>query len=326
MKSEIYPHRLKIGTATVSAEIPGGNSSVFKGHLLDGTALAIKEYKGDKQRIERMLSREEKAINFLRGHGMREIPEILEVRTDLGLIVYRWIEGNAPLANHEAMSAIIKMNCALADIHKNGGIFDNAIDAIFSVSEISNQILTRIQQFHVSYPTTRIRVLCDQLNERLRSCISSKSQNSEFIQHTLSVSDLGTHNIISSESVYNFIDFEFFGLDSIHKLVGDFLLHPRNEFKETEMLRFMESISKISNWDSIELNKVMPLLTLKWALIAYGRTFREAKLEATGEIIEEQIKKSNGSLYLDYFDSLRLAEGQDRFVTFRSFKGSIGQS
>ena len=326
MKSEIYPHRLKIGTATVSEEIPGGNSSVFKGHLPDGTALAIKEYKGDKQRIERMLSREEKAINFLRGYGMRDIPEILEVRTDLGLIVYRWIEGNAPLANHEAMSAIIKMNCALADIHKNGGIFDNAIDAVFSVPEISNQILTRIQQFHVSYPTTRIRVLCDQLNERLRSCISSKSQNSEFTQHTLSVSDLGTHNIISSESVYNFIDFEFFGLDSIHKLVGDFLLHPRNEFKETEMLWFMESISKISNWDSIELNKVMPLLTLKWAVIAYGRTFREAQLEATGEITEEQIKKSNGSLYLDYFDSLRLAEGQDRFVTFRSFTGSIGQS
>ena len=102
-------------------------------------------------------------------------------------------------------------------------------------------------------------------------------------------------------------------------------MHPRNEFKEAEMLRFMESISKISNWDSIELNKVMPLLTLKWAVIAYGRTFREAKLEATGEISEEQIKKSNGSLYLDYFDSLRLAEVQDRFVTFRSFKGSISQ-
>ena len=254
---------------------------------------------------------------------MRDIPEILEVRTDLGLIVYRWIEGSAPLADHEAMSAIIKMNDALADIHKNGGIFNNAIDAAFSLPEISNQILTRIQQFHVSYPTASIRLLCDQLNERLRSCISNQSQNSELLQRTLSVSDLGTHNIISLGNVYNFIDFEFFGLDSIHKLVGDFLLHPRNEFNEAEMLRFMESISKISNWDSIELNKVMPLLTLKWAVIAFGRTFREAKLEATGEISEEQIKKSNGSLYLDYFDSLRLAEVQDRFVTFRSFKGSI---
>jgi tRNA A-37 threonylcarbamoyl transferase component Bud32 len=272
-----------------------------------------------------MLSREEKAINFLRGHEMRDIPEILEVRTDLGLIVYRWIEGNTPLANHEAMSAIIKMNNTLSEIHKKGGIFDNAIDAVFSVPEISNQILTRIQHFQVSYPTGSMRVLCDQLNERLRSCISNRSQISEFTQHTLSVSDLGTHNIISSGSVYNFIDFEFFGLDSIHKLVGDFLLHPRNEFKEAEMLRFMESISKISNWDSIELYKVMPLLTLKWAVIAYGRTFREAKLEATGEISEEEIKKSNGSLYLDYFDSLRHAEGQDRFITFRSFEGKISQ-
>jgi tRNA A-37 threonylcarbamoyl transferase component Bud32 len=322
----MYPHLLKIGTATVSAEISGGNSSVFRGHLPDGTALAIKEYKGDKQRIERMLSREEKAITFLRGHGMPDIPEILEVRTDLGLIVYRWIDGNAPLANHEAMSAIIKMNNALSDIHKNGGIFDSAIDAVFSASEIRNQILTRIQQFKVSYPATSMRVLCDQLNERLRNCIRNQSQDSQFTQHTLSLSDLGTHNMICSGKVYNFIDFEFFGLDSIHKLVGDFLLHPRNEFRETEMLRFIESISKISNWDPIELNKVMPLLTLKWAVIAYGRTFREAKFEATGEITEEQIKKSNGSLYLDYFDSLTFTKGQDRFVTFRSFKGSISQS
>lgn len=326
MKSEIYPHLLKIGTATVSAEITGGNSSVFKVFLLDGTALAIKEYKGDKRRIERMLSREEKSIAFLRGHGIRNIPEIMEVRTDLGLIVYRWIEGIAPLANHEAMSAIINMHDAFEEIHNRGEIFDNAIDAVFSVAEISNQISTRIQQFQLSYPTANITVLCDQLNERLRSCNTKQSQNTAFIQRTLSVSDLGTHNMICSGNAYNFIDFEFFGLDSINKLVGDFLLHPRNEFKEAEILLFMDSVSKISNWNSIELNQVLPLLTLKWAVIAYGRSFREAKFEATGEISKEQIKKSNGSLYLDYFDSLRLAERQDRFVTFRSFKGKISQS
>ena len=326
MKSEIYPHQLRIGTATVSAEITGGNSSVFKGFLVDGTALAIKEYKGDEQRIERMLSREEKTIAFLRGHGIRNIPEIMEVRTDLGLIVYRWIEGNTPLANHEAMSAIINMHGALEEIQNNGGIFDNAIDAAFSLPEISDQISTRIQQFQMTYPTVNISVLCDQLNERLNSCNTKQSQNAGFIQRTLSVSDLGTHNMICSGSTYNFFDFEFFGVDSINKLVGDFLLHPRNEFKEAEMLWFMESVSKISNWDSIELNQVLPLLTLKWAVIAYGRSFREAKLEAASEISKEQIKKSNGTRYLDYFDSLRLTEGQDRFVTFRSFEGKISQS
>lgn len=326
MKSKIYPHRLKIGTATVTAEISGGNSSVFKGYLVDGTPLAIKEYKGDRQRIDRMLSREEKTIAFLREHGIQNIPEILEVRDDLGLIVYRWIEGNPPLANNEAMNAIIDMHDALEQIHNNGGIFDNAIDAAFSVSEIIDQISARIQQFPLFYPTVSMRVFCDQLNELLNSCKTEQFQDRAFIKRTLSLSDLGTHNMICSGSAYSFIDFEFFGVDSIDKLVGDFLLHPRNEFNETEMLLFMESVSKISNWDSIELNQVLPVLTLKWAVIAYGRSFREAKFETMGDISNELIKKSNGSLYLGYFDSLRHAEGQDRFITFRAFAGKISQS
>jgi hypothetical protein len=326
MKSKIYPHRLKIGKAIVTAEIPGGNSSVFKGFLVDGTPLAIKEYKGDRQRIDRMLTREEKTIAFLRGHGIRNIPEILEVRDDLGLIVYRWIEGNTPLANHEAMNAIIDMHDSLEKIHNNGGIFDNAIDAAFSVSEISDQISARIRQFLLFYPTVSMRVLCDQLHELLHSCKTEQFQDHAFIQRTLSLSDLGTHNMLCSSSTYSFIDFEFFGVDSINKLVGDFLLHPRNEFNETEMLLFMESVSKISNWDSIELNQVLPVLTLKWAVIAYGRSFREAEFETKGEISDELIKKSNGSLYLGYFDTLRHAVGQDRFITFRSFEGKISQS
>ncbi len=326
MKSKIYSHPLKIGAVTITAEIPGGNSSVFKGYLLDGTPIAIKEYKGDRQRIERMLSREEKSIAFLRGNGIRNIPEIMEARGDLGLIVYKWIEGDPPSSNHETMNAIIDMLDALDEIHNNGEVFENAIDAAFSLTEISDQISARIQQFPLAYPTLSISVLCDQLIARLHSCNIEQSHTSGFIQRTLSVSDLGTHNMINSGNTYNFIDFEFFGVDSINKLVGDFLLHPKNEFNETEMLLFMESVSKNLNWDLIELSQVLPLLTLKWAVIAFGRSFREAQFETTGEISNELIKKSNGSLYLDYFDSLRHANGQDRFITFRSFEGKMSQS
>ena len=88
----------------------------------------------------------------------------------------------------------------------------------------------------------------------------------------------------------------------------------------------MESVSKISNWDSIELNQVLPVLTLKWAVIAFGRSFREAKFETTGEISNELIKESTGSMYLGYFDSLRHTEGQSRLITFRAFVGKISQS
>jgi hypothetical protein len=325
MKGEDFLHRLAIGVPEISQEIFGGNSSVFMGHLPDGTELAIKKYKGNQQRIERMLSREERAVTFLRENALKNVPEILEVRGDLGLIVYRWIEGSAPLADHDSMGAIIDMCRALQEIHNRGLSFDNAIDAAFSLSEIDSQVSTRIQQFEETYSSVDVKILCERLRDLLSLCTNGKNLDTNFTLHTFSVSDLGTHNIIHSGNDYNFIDFEFFGLDSINKLVGDFLLHPRNEFSEFEISRFIEAISQRSPWDPSELIEVLPLLTLKWAVIAFGRTFRESVLAATGSITEREIAESKGSKYLEYFDMLRFADGKDSFRTFGSFKGKIAK-
>ena len=326
MKSEIYPYKLKIGTPTISESIAGGNSQVLKGLLSDGTVIAIKEYEGSKQRIESMLSREQKAIAFLQENGLKNIPEILEIRSDLGLIVFRWIEGSMPLANHETMSSILKMYGDLKEIYDDGLFFDNAIDAAFSISEIHTQILNRIQHFDVTYPSPEVKVLCSQITERLNLCLVNQVKGHTFHQKTFSLSDLGTHNIIFSGSSYAFIDFEFFGVDSVNKLVGDFLLHPRNEFKEDDISRFTHFVSKISDWEMIELNKVMPLLALKWATIAYGRTFNQVGRKVLKEISEELIKESKGTLYLEYFDSLLRGKSRDTFVTFRTFEDRVRKS
>ena len=325
MKSENFLYRLEIGVPEISLEISGGNSSVFKGRLPSGTELAIKKYRGDQLRIERMLSREQRAITFLRENGLTNIPEILEVRGDLGLIVYRWIEGEAPLADHDSMSSMINLCGELREIHNQGSSFDNAIDAAFSLSEIVSQVSIRIQQFEDTYSSVDVKLLCERLKSKLYLCTTEKDRDADFTGHTFSVSDLGTHNIICSGSNYNFIDFEFFGLDSINKLVGDFLLHPKNEFAEAESSRFIEAISQMSQWDSTELFEVLPLLTLKGAVIAFGRTFRESVLEATGSITGRQITESKGSQYLDYFDMLRRTAGKDSFRTFGSFEGKIAK-
>ena len=325
MKSENFLYRLEIGVPEISLEISGGNSSVFKGRLPSGTELAIKKYRGDQLRIERMLSREQRAITFLRDNGLTNIPEILEVRGDLGLIVYRWIDGGVPLADHDSMSSMINMCGVLNEIHNQGLSFANAIDAAFSLSEIVSQVSTRIQQFENAYSSVDVKMLCERLKNKLYLCTNEKDCDTDFTQHTFSVSDLGTHNIIYSSSNYNFIDFEFFGLDSINKLVGDFLLHPRNEFAEAESSRFIEAISQMSQWNSEELFEVLPLLTLKWAVIAFGRTFRESVFETTGSITERQITESKGSQYLGYFDMLKLTDGEDSFRTFGSFIGKIAK-
>jgi len=163
MKSKSFLLRLEIGVPEISQEIAGGNSSVFKGLLSNGTELAIKKYRGDQLRIERMLLREQQAITFLRENGLKNIPEILEVRGDLGLIVYRWIEGSTPLADQDSMSAIINMCGALYEIHNQGLSFDNAIDAAFSLSEIESQISSRIQQFTDTYSSVGVKILCERL-------------------------------------------------------------------------------------------------------------------------------------------------------------------
>ena len=96
MSFETFKFKLDAGIPAISEQIKGGNSSVYKAQLPNGMTIAIKEYVGDKFRIERMLSREGASITFLRNFGIENIPEIIEIQYESGLIVYRWIDGKEP--------------------------------------------------------------------------------------------------------------------------------------------------------------------------------------------------------------------------------------
>jgi tRNA A-37 threonylcarbamoyl transferase component Bud32 len=325
MKNEDYSSQLGIGKVSISKELLGGNSSVLKGVLNDGTVVAIKKYKGDHERVSRMLSREHEAVTFLHKNGVLNIPELLEVRPDLGLIVFRWIEGTTPPANHESMNAIIDMSTVLDEMYVCGSRFENAIDAGFSGGEIESQILNRTQQMQASYPFEWIDDVCIQINERLGKFGSDLRKSQVFHRRTFSFSDLGTHNIIYSENRFNFIDFEFFGIDSVNKLVGDFLLHPRNDFNQFEITRFIDISTKIFKWSFEELKEFLPILALKWAVIAYGRTLRELRLEFGDDLPKQKIMKSKGALYLEYFDFLWSSKNIDVFTTFRAFEGKVNR-
>jgi hypothetical protein len=325
MKNEDHLSQLRIGKVSITKELLGGNSSVLKGVLNDGTLVAIKKYKGDHERVSRMLSREYEAVAFFHKNGVLNIPELLEVRPDLGLIVFRWIEGTTPPANHESMNAILNMCTVLDEMYISGSRFKNAIDSGFSGFDIESQILNRTKQIRASYPSEWIDDICNQINERLGSFSSDPRRNHVFQRRTFSFSDLGTHNIIYSDDRFTFVDFEFFGIDSVNKLVGDFLLHPRNNFNEFEITRFIEISTKIFKWSIEELRGFLPLLTLKWAVIAYGRTLRELQLESGNDVSKQEIMKSKGALYLEYFDSFCFSNNTDIFTTFCAFEGMVNR-
>ena len=88
--------KLDLNISKVLTKVEGGNSTILKVETSTGSFVAIKLYKGLPDRINRMLNRELSAIRFLKTHNFRNIPEILEVQNDLGLIIFKWIDGEIP--------------------------------------------------------------------------------------------------------------------------------------------------------------------------------------------------------------------------------------
>lgn len=302
--------------------IQGGNSSVIKARLKDNSLVAVKIYKGEPSRIQRMLARELSAISYLAEHNFLNIPEILEVRKDLGLIVYRWIEGETPIPNTKCMVAIIEMCLALNNINKKDG-FENAIDAAFSIQDIEFQILERINLLRSEHTYQFTKTICLSLEEKLQKYKSIFSENQKLFPHTVSISDLGTHNMLYVEDSFSFIDFEFFGRDSVDKMVGDFLLHPYNKFKQNEIVTFKESISNKLGWQSENLGFILPILSLKWAAIVFKRELKELEISYSEESIKAFLYVSKGIKYLEYFEYLISGEPLDSVSTFNLFTAKI---
>lgn len=304
------------------AVIQGGNSSVIKAKLKDNALIAVKIYKGEPSRVQRMLAREQSAISYLTENNFHNIPEILEVRKDLGLIVYRWIEGEPPIPNIKCMEAIIEMCLALSNINKKDG-FENAVDAAFSIQDIEFQILERINLLTSEHKSQFAKTICLLLEEKLQKYRSIFSENHKLFPHTMSISDLGTHNMLYAKDSFSFIDFEFFGRDSVDKMVGDFLLHPRNRFEQNEIVKFKESISNKLGWQSENLGFILPILSLKWAAIAFKRELTELKMNSSNKSIKLFSYTSKGLKYLEYFEYLISGESVDSVSTFNQFTAKI---
>ena len=324
MSLETRKFILDIGVPIISKRIKGGNSFVFKGHLPNGMTIAIKEYLGDKNRINRMISREVESIKFLRSFGIENIPEIVEIQYELGLIIFKWIDGEETFSDSESLEGLINFCISLKEIYHLGNEFENSVDAVFSIRELEIQILNRIQELESTFHFTEVKELCNCLREKLFTHIKKK-KSAIYTNKTFSVSDLGIHNMIKSKSGFYFIDFEFFGLDSTNKMIGDFVLHPKNKFNEVDLSRFINHVSNKFEWDSGELIDILPLLTLKWALIAYVRTFKELLFKGHMKIGKIDIDESLGSQYMSYFDSGGHIDTDNSIKSFSSFQGTIVQ-
>ena len=198
-------------------------------------------------------------------------------------------------------------------------IFPTAIDAVFELSDITFQIRDRLDKMRKLGKSVSTQYAIENIELRLRNLGSKLKTSTDFGVITLSLSDIGTHNLIRSKPMsHQFIDFEFFGVDSLTKLIADFWLHPRNYFSDSETFSFQESLKTFTGWNDEELGQTLPFFVLKWATIAYTRELRESDANSLDRRIT-QSRASKGDRYLDYFDNILKLGGKSKLSTFNNF-------
>lgn len=309
-----FLEELAISEKSILEKIQGGNSDVFKYQDDKGNLRSLKIYRGNTKRILQMYHREVSALRFLNENKFLNVPQDLQVIDKLKAISYQWINGSTPEPDEIALESIFEMINDLFVLSKSGLPFDNAIDAAFSTLDIEVQIKERVRHLYssfINYPK--------QIHDKLEQYSERFPRAKVFEYKTLSLSDIGIHNIIRSSGKDYFIDFEFFGYDSCAKMFGDFFLHPRNIFASKTILRNILNLPLEEDRLRKEIWISLPLLSLKWALITLGRAERITHANSISIPKQNELQLRCDS-YLRYFDFAILRNIDQPIVTFHEFE------
>lgn len=309
-----FIEKFGISKGAVLETIQGGNSYVLKYQDTKRNYRSLKIYKGSKIRITQMYSREVAALDFLHKNSFSTIPQDLQVFDKPKAISYQWIDGASPESDENALKSIFEIINKLLALSKNGLQFDNAIDAAFTTLEIDAQIRERVRNLDSS-----LFFYAKQIYDKLDEYGKKFPTITLFEYKTLSLSDIGIHNMIRNFGKDYFIDFEFFGYDSCAKMFGDFFLHPRNIFASKSILRNILNLPLEEDRLRREIWISLPLLSLKWALITLGRAERISHANSFSIPKQNELQLRCDS-YLRYFDFAILRNIDQPIVTFHEFE------
>lgn len=299
-----------LSSGRVLNSINGGNSIVYCVEVQPGKLVAIKKYEGKPERIFRMYDRESKSIQFLNKKGVDFVPKFISGSENMNAICYEWIEGVNPKQNTSLLKEIFHVATKLETLYKFDDSFDLAIDAVLDIASIINQLSQRIAELKSNNHTPDDYFV--ELEKRFNGVKDSADLTTIFSKCFYSFSDVGAHNIIRSKSMkISFIDLEFFGVDSFAKFCSDLYIHPKTLFSSKDLNHEIRNSSFYENILADEILLLLPMIALKWSVIAARREFLEPNLPK---------QESNSRLFLDYFDFLRSQKSFLSVLTLQEFR------
>lgn len=265
----------------------GGNSAVAR-VIVSGKTYAVKDYSHRSDGFSRQ-QREWDALVFLSDACPDLAPTPIWCSQDQPLAIHSWLAGSKPELGVETVGAMAHI------LETLGGSYARlprsqrmplAVDAVSDVADLADQVARRITVFGTA-TNPDLREISSNIEAALGVLVANLSgvSTDRIPSRTLSPSDFGPHNMIydADKSKYRVIDLEFFGIDDVHKLIGDTILHPQISWTAPLLKQFLDTAEGIFHFSWARLSEFLPLLSLKWAVIVLGRLARLGDPPVRGE-------------------------------------------
>jgi len=269
--AEITPllEEYSLGSATLLGSNAGRNSSIYQIQAPGGETFTLKIYRGEEERCKRSLEHELEAHRILGTSALIPIPRLINSSFNNPSLLYEWIEGDHPTNLDLTRKFLLDSFVSLRQIFEETKSRKMAVDSVTCISDIGIQLSARHNQLSaIDGIPKNVRLL---LEKSRRIVMRNLPEHLNFPVSILSFSDYGPHNLIESTSgKFFFIDFEFFGNDSITKMICDLHLHPKSIFSSSSLFDLYQRLSDDSNFEDL-YEKLLPPLALKWLYIALRR-------------------------------------------------------
>lgn len=297
----------------------GGNNRLFKIQADDGRSYALKSYPRQKSDPRDRLSTEFGALDFMRRHGIDQVPKPVAKDNTAGFGLYEWITGQPVKPDSASIDAAVSFIHALHKLRtaSDAASLPPASEACFSAQSIVGQCEARFAALKAvapnhpelsSYLNQAFYPAADRAIARAREIYGQAGLEFDapiaIGLRSLSPSDFGFHNaLLRGDGRLVFLDFEYFGWDDPVKLASDFVLHPGMDLTVELKRRFLESVSDVYRADETfapRLQAGLPLYAMRWAMILLNeflpeRWARRVMAGARGDrsvILEAQLAKA----------------------------------
>ncbi len=285
----------------------GINSTVVR---LAEEGLVAKFYPAPEGDGRDRVGTEFRASRFLWDHGVRNIPEPVDMDPGRRIGLFRFVEGERPRPGQVTRADVDQAVAFLLAIQERRGVpgareLPSASEARFTLRghvDVVDQRLTRLldavpkDSEEEKFLTFDLCVCMSRVSERTADWGAILPSHEQI----LSPSDFGLHNALRRpDGTLVFLDFEYFGWDDPAKLISDALLQPDFPIPPAHAKSFLHGI-----WKGLGLppglprriERLYPLLAIKWALIVMNAFLPDRRRPGDEARLAAQLGKARAAV------------------------------